>query len=79
LLPRNFLNQQTNKSDSLYTAPQIDLAGNTGVKGKNQISLENNCFEIGNKAEGIHRAKQRIQEYVRDTKIGRTGYRRHRF
>jgi len=48
-LPQNFLNKQTNKKDSLHMAPQapqIDLAGNTGVKEKIKSPLENKLFEI---------------------------------
>jgi hypothetical protein len=69
-LPENFLNNKTNKTDTIFTAPQITLTGNSTIKEKVKIPLENKLFEIGNKANAAGDGNATISGYVRDAKSG---------
>lgn len=69
-LPKNFLNQQTVAADTALEAPQIELTGNSTIKEKAKIPLENKLFEIGNKAEANTQGRATISGYVRDAKSG---------
>jgi hypothetical protein len=69
-LPEDFLGKNRNKNDTTVAAPQIELTGNSNVKEKTKIAVENKLFEIGNKAEASEQGKATISGYVRDAKSG---------
>jgi carboxypeptidase-like protein/TonB-dependent receptor-like protein len=68
-LPQGFLNKQNNKTDTLFT-PQIQLTGNSTIKEKVKIAVENKLYEIGNKADESFEGKATISGYIRDAKSG---------
>jgi hypothetical protein len=69
-LPKNFLDKQTNKTDTLFRPPPVELTGNPTVKEKTRTSPENKLFEIGDKSNQSGQAKATISGYIRDTKSG---------
>ena len=70
-LPSNFLNNNVAKIDTAsIPAPQIELTGNSTVKEKVKVAIENKLFEIGNKADAGTSGKATISGYVRDAKSG---------
>ncbi len=69
-LPKDFLNQQNNKTDTVLTQPQIQLTGNSTIKEKVEIAVENKLYEIGSKADEGTQSKATISGYIRDEKSG---------
>ncbi|MEO8713213.1 MAG: carboxypeptidase-like regulatory domain-containing protein, partial [Parafilimonas sp.] len=69
-LPENFLSRENNKTDTVSAAPQIELTGNSTIKEKVKIPLENKLFEIGNITSAAGDGKATISGYVRDAKSG---------
>lgn len=69
-LPQNFLSKQKNKSDTFFIAPQIELTGNSTVKEKIKIALENKLFQIGAKSDETVQGRATVSGYIRDVKSG---------
>lgn len=69
-LPQNFLNNNAVKNDTVFEAPQIELTGNSTIKEKVKIPVENKLFEIGNKSDETVQGKATISGYIRDAKSG---------